>query len=272
MPQNGCFGASLKKEMNMKINEFVVVEGRDDTVNVKSGMGKTSFLFNALKSDEIDGYLEFTGTVLGELTKEDLKSKKEKDVYQQAKSSLEKKYDMTMLKPMKYNNTYALAVKRDFAEAHHIKTIGDLNKVSDQIKPGFTLEFNDRGDGYPAVKKAYDLDLGDVKTMEPKLRYQAIENGDINLIDAYSTDAELKEYDMVVLEDDKHVFPPYQGAPMFKESYLKEHPEIKKPLNKLEGKISDEDMQQMNYDVTVKNKDPYQVAKDYLEKHNLIKH
>ena len=63
-----------------------------------------------------------------------------------------------------------------------------------------------------------------------------------------------------------------QVAPMFKESYLKEHPKIKKPLNKLEGKISDEDMQQMNYDVTVKNKDPYQVAKDYLEKHNLIKH
>lgn len=252
--------------------KILIEQDTEDTVEVKDGMGKTSFLFNALKSDDIDGYLEFTGTVLGELTKEDLKSKKEAQVYQQAKSSLEDKFDMTMLKPMKYNNTYALAVKRDFAEAHHIKKIGDLNKVSDQIKPGFTLEFNDRGDGYPAVKKAYDLDLGDVKTMEPKLRYQAIENGDINLIDAYSTDAELKEYDMVVLEDDKHVFPPYQGAPMFKESYLKEHPEIKKPLNKLEGKISDEDMQQMNYDVTVKNKDPYQVAKDYLEKHNLIKH
>lgn len=252
--------------------KILIEQDTEDTVEVKDGMGKTSFLFNALKSDDIDGYLEFTGTVLGELTKKDLKSKKEAQVYQQAKSSLEDKFDMTMLKPMKYNNTYALAVKRDFAEAHHIKTIGDLNKVSDQIKPGFTLEFNDRGDGYPAVKKAYDLDLGDVKTMEPKLRYQAIENGDINLIDAYSTDAELKEYDMVVLEDDKHVFPPYQGAPMFKESYLKEHPEIKKPLNKLEGKISDEDMQQMNYDVTVKNKDPYQVAKDYLEKHNLIKH
>ena len=233
-------------------------------------MGKTSFLFNALKSDDIDGYLEFTGTVLGELTKEDLKSKQENKVYQQAKSSLEDKYDMTMLKPMQYNNTYSLAVKKDFAKKHNLKTIGDLNKVSDQIKPGFTLEFNDREDGYPAVKKAYDLDFGDVKTMEPKLRYQAVESGDINLIDAYSTDAELKQYDMVVLEDDKKVFPPYQGAPMFKTSYLKEHPEIKAPLNKLAGKISDEDMQQMNYEVTVKKEDPYEVAKNYLEKHHLI--
>lgn len=250
--------------------KILIEDETDNTVEVKDGMGKTTFLFNALKSDDIDGYLEFTGTVLGELTKEDLKSKQEDKVYNQAKSSLEDKYDITMLKPMKYNNTYSLAVKKDFAEKHDLKTIGDLNKVSDQIKPGFTLEFNDRSDGYPAVKKAYDLNVGKAKTMEPKLRYQAVESGDINLIDAYSTDAELKQYDMVILEDDKKVFPPYQGAPMFKTSYLESHPEIKAPLNKLEDKISDEDMQQMNYEVTVKKQDPYQVAKNYLEKHDLV--
>lgn len=217
--------------------KILIEDETDDTVDVKDGMGKTSFLFNALKSDDIDGYLEFTGTVLGELTKEDLKSKKEDAVYQQAKQSLEKKYDMTMLKPMKYNNTYALAVKRDFAKENNIKTIGDLQKVEDKIKPGFTMEFNDRSDGYKAVAKAYGLNLSNVKKMEPKLRYTAVEKGDINLIDAYSTDAELKQYNMVVLKDDKHVFPPYQGAPMFKEKFLKQHPEIKKPLNKLEVKF-----------------------------------
>ena len=251
--------------------KILIEDETDDTVDVKDGMGKTSFLFNALKSDDIDGYLEFTGTVLGELTKEDLKSKKEDAVYQQAKQSLEKKYDMTMLKPMKYNNTYALAVKKDFAKENNIKTIGDLKKVEDKIKPGFTMEFNDRPDGYKAVSKAYGLNLSNVKKMEPKLRYTAVEKGDINLIDAYSTDAELKQYDMVVLKDDKHVFPPYQGAPMFKEKFLKQHPEIKKPLNKLEGKISDEEMQEMNYKVTVKNEDPYNVAKHYLKKEGLVK-
>ena len=251
--------------------KILIEDETDNTVDVKDGMGKTSFLFNALKSDDIDGYLEFTGTVLGELTKEDLKSKKEDAVYQQAKQSLEKKYDMTMLEPMKYNNTYALAVKKDFAKENNIKTIGDLQKVEDKLKPGFTMEFNDRPDGYKAVSKAYGLDLSNIKKMEPKLRYTAVEKGDINLIDAYSTDAELKQYDMVVLKDDKHVFPPYQGAPMFKEKYLKEHPEIIKPLNKLAGKITDEEMQEMNYKVTVKDEDPYHVAKEYLEKHNLVK-
>ncbi|MDU3184711.1 MAG: ABC transporter permease/substrate-binding protein [Staphylococcus epidermidis] len=250
---------------------IIAIADTDDTVEVKDGMGKTSFLFNALKSDEIDGYLEFTGTVLGELTKEDLKSKKENDVYQQAKSSLEKKYDMTMLKPMKYNNTYALAVKRDFAKKYQIKTIGDLRKVEDKLKPGFTLEFNDRPDGYKAVKKTYHLNLSNVKTMEPKLRYTAVKKGDINLIDAYSTDAELKQYNMVVLKDDQHVFPPYQGAPLFKEKYLKDHPEVKKPLNKLANRITDEEMQEMNYKVTVKKEDPYKVAREHLEKEKLIK-
>lgn len=251
--------------------KILIEDETDDTVDVKDGMGKTSFLFNALKSDDRDGYLEFTGTVLGELTKEDLKSKKEPAVYQQAKTSLEKKDHMTMLKPMKYNNTYALAVKRDFAKKNNIKTIGDLQKVEDKLKPGFTLEFNDRPDGFKAVKKAYNLNISNVKTMEPKLRYTAVEKGDINLIDAYSTDAELKQYNMVVLKDDKHVFPPYQGAPMFKEKFLKEHPEVKKPLNKLAGKITDEQMQEMNYKVTVKKQDPYKVAKDYLKKEGLIK-
>ncbi|MCJ1656929.1 ABC transporter permease/substrate-binding protein [Staphylococcus sp. NRL 16/872] len=251
--------------------KILIEDETDDTVDVKDGMGKTSFLFNALKSDDIDGYLEFTGTVLGELTKEDLKSKKENAVYNQAKQSLEKKYDMTMLKPMKYNNTYALALKKDFAEKHNIKTIGDLQKVEGQLKPGFTMEFNDRPDGYKAVAKAYDLNLSNIKKMEPKLRYTAVEKGDINLIDAYSTDAELKQYNMVVLKDDKHVFPPYQGAPLFKEKFLKDHPEIKKPLNKLAGKISDEEMQEMNYKVTVKNEDPYKVAKQYLQKEGLVK-
>lgn len=251
--------------------KILIEDETKDTVDVKDGMGKTSFLFNALKSGDIDGYLEFTGTVLGELTKEPLKSKDEAKVYEQAKQSLEKKDGITMLKPMKYNNTYALAVKRDFAKKHHLKTIGDLEKVEDEIKPGFTLEFNDRPDGFKAISKAYDLKFNKIRTMEPKLRYQAVNKGDINLIDAYSTDAELKQYDMIVLKDDKHVFPPYQGAPILKEKFLKDHPEIKKPLNKLAGKITDEQMQEMNYKVTVKNEDPYKVAKEYLQKEHLIK-
>lgn len=250
--------------------KILIEEETDYAVKVEDGLGKTSFLFSALKSDDIDGYLEFTGTVLGELTKEELDSKEEEAVYEQAKSSLEEEFDMTLLKPMEYNNTYTLAVKEEFAEENDLETIGDLRSIEDEIKPGFTLEFSDRADGYPAIKETYDLDFNNVRTMEPSLRYQAVENGDINLVDAYSTDAELRQFGMVILEDDQNVFPPYQGAPLFKESYLEEHPEIVDPLNKLAGKITNEEMQEMNYRVAVENEDPYRVAKDYLVEADLI--
>lgn len=257
-------------EVITNMYKILLEEETDNTVEVKAGMGKTSFLFNALKSDEIDGYLEFTGTVLGELTKETPKSTTEQEVYNQANNSLDKKFDMQLLEPMKYNNTYALAVKKEYAEKHNIKTISDLSKVEDEIRPGFTLEFNDREDGYKGIQKKYDLNFKDVKTMEPKLRYQALESNDIDLIDAYSTDAELKEYGMVVLEDDKKLFPPYQGAPLMKKETIKEHPDVVKAMNKLKGKISDEEMQEMNYRVTIKDEDAYQVAKEYLQKNDLI--
>ncbi|MCG7331281.1 ABC transporter permease/substrate-binding protein [Salinicoccus roseus] len=250
--------------------KILIEEETDYTVEVEDGLGKTSFLFNALRSDDIDGYLEFTGTVLAELTKEELDSKEEEAVYEQANRSLEEQFDMTLLEPMEYNNTYTLAVKHEFAEENNLETIGDLRSIEDEISPGFTLEFNDREDGWPAIQEAYSLDFDNIRTMEPSLRYQAVEGGDINLVDAYSTDAELRQFNMVILEDDRNVFPPYQGAPLFKQSFLDEHPEIVEPLNKLGGMISNEEMQEMNYRVAVESEDPYVVAEDYLEEAGLI--
>lgn len=265
----GKLGAEPSIITNMY--KILIEEETDYSVNVEDGMGKTAFLFNALESDEIDGYLEFTGTVLGELVNIPPDSNEAGAVYEQANTALDEQYNMTMLDPMAFNNTYTLAVKREFAEANGLETIGDLKSVEDIIKPGFTMEFNDREeDGYPAIQEAYNLNFNDVVTMEPQLRYQAIESGDINLMDAYATDAELREYDMIILEDTEAVFPPYQGAPMFKQEFLDEHPEIIDPLNKLGGQITDEEMQDMNYRVSVEDESPYDVAKEYLEENNIL--
>lgn len=249
----------------------LIEEETDLSVEIKPGLGKTSFLFNALKADEIDGYLEFTGTVLGELVKETPKANTEAEVYQQAKDSIMQQEKMILLEPMKYNNTYALAVKRSYAEKNGLKTISDLSKVKNNIRAGFTLEFNDREDGYKGIQKKYNLKFSHVNTMEPKIRYQAVESNKIDLIDAYSTDAELEKYDMVVLKDDQHLFPPYQGAPLLKEETVKKYPEVVKALNKLGGQISDEEMQQMNYEVAYKKKKAADVAHAFLKKKQLIK-
>lgn len=267
------FAGKLGTEPEIITNMYkLIIEDKTDVnVDIEPGMGKTTFLFNALKSDDIDGYLEFTGTVLGEITKEDAKFTTEKEVYQQANDSINKKYQMSLLKPMQYNNTYALAVKKEYADKYQLKSISDLQKVESTVRAGFTLEFNDRLDGYKGIQKKYGIKFDNVRTMEPKIRYQAIEQGKIDLIDAYSTDAELKKYGMVVLKDDKHLFPPYQGAPLLKDETIKEHPEVVKALNQLAGKITDEEMQTMNYAVTYQNKSPESIARAYLKKEKLIK-
>lgn len=267
------FAGKLGTEPEIITNMYkLIIEDKTDVnVEIEPGMGKTTFLFNALKSDNIDGYLEFTGTVLGEITKEDAKFTTEKEVYQQANESINKKYQMSLLKPMQYNNTYALAVKKEYADKYQLKSISDLQKVKSAIRAGFTLEFNDRMDGYKGIQKKYGIKFDNVRTMEPKIRYQAIEQGKIDLIDAYSTDAELKKYGMVVLKDDKNLFPPYQGAPLLKDETIKEHPEVVKALNQLAGKITDEEMQTMNYAVTYQNKSPESIAHAYLKREKLIK-
>lgn len=267
------FAGKLGTEPEIITNMYkLIIEDKTDVfVEIEPGMGKTTFLFNALKSDNIDGYLEFTGTVLGEITKEDAKFTTEKEVYQQANESINKKYQMSLLKPMQYNNTYALAVKKEYADKYQLKSISDLQKVKSAIRAGFTLEFNDRMDGYKGIQKKYGIKFDNVRTMEPKIRYQAIEQGKIDLIDAYSTDAELKKYGMVVLKDDKNLFPPYQGAPLLKDETIKEHPEVVKALNQLVGKITDEEMQTMNYAVTYQNKSPESTARAYLKREKLIK-
>lgn len=171
---------------------------------------------------------------------------------------------------MAYNNTYALAVPQSLADQYDVSNISDLGKIKNRIKAGFTLEFSDRQDGYLGIQKTYQFSFDDVVTMEPKLRYRAIQKGDINLVDAYSTDSELREYKLKVLDDDQHVFPPYQGAPPLRQETLTEFPEIGTSLNKLGGQITDDEMREMNYEVNVKGKDAFQVAKAYLKKKKLL--
>lgn len=264
----GKLGA--EQEIIINMYKELIEANSDIRVTLKPNFGKTSFLFNALKSGEIDIYPEFTGTVLETLVDSDtMYSNDPREVYEAARDLLKEQADLVYLEPMKFENTYALAVKESFAEQHNLQTISDLKNVEGQIKAGFTLEFIDREDGYRGIQDLYGLQF-DVSSMEPKLRYQAINNGDVHLIDAYSTDSELKEYGLVVLEDDKQLFPPYQGAPLMRESTLNEFPELEGILNQLAGIITEEEMSQMNYDVNVNGKSANEVARGFLEAQGLL--
>lgn len=241
------------------------------SVELKPSFGKTSFLYESLKSGDIDIYPEFTGTVTGSLLQNPPKlSNDPKAVYLAARDGILQQDQLTLLKPMAYQNTYALAVSKRFAKDNHLHQISDLKRIQDKLVAGFSLEFNDRPDGYPGLEKTYGLKFK-VNTMEPALRYQAIKTEDVTLIDAYSTDSQLKANQLVTLTDDKQLFPPYQGAPLLKASLLKKHPELAKTLNKLAGKITENQMSDMNYQVDIKGKSAAEVAHHYLVSEGLLK-
>ncbi|MEB2299170.1 osmoprotectant update ABC transporter permease/substrate-binding subunit OpuFB [Lysinibacillus xylanilyticus] len=262
----------LGSEPEILINMYkLLIENETDLkVQLKPGLGKTSFVFNALKSGSIDIYPEFTGTAISEFLKEEAINNNQEDVYHQAKDGMLNKFGMVMLRPMSYNNTYALAVSKQMAEAYHLQTISDIKSIQETIKAGFTLEFNDREDGYLGIQNRYGITLSNITTMEPKLRYQAIESGNIDLLDAYSTDSEIRQYHLQVLADDQQLFPPYQGAPLLRKETLEKYPEIETALNKLANQITDDEMREMNYRVNVEGQKIEDVAREYLIKAGLL--
>lgn len=265
----GKLGAEPEILINMY--KLLIEQETDLTVTLKPGLGKTSFVFNALKSGSIDIYPEFTGTAISEFLKEEAINNNQEDVYLQAKEGMQEQFDMVMLSPMNYNNTYALAVSEELAESYQLQKISDLKPIEQKVKAGFTLEFNDREDGYVGIQKRYGIAFMTLATMEPKLRYQAIQSGDINLLDAYSTDSEIRQYKLRVLEDDQALFPPYQGAPLLRKETLIDYPEIGEALNQLADHITDDEMREMNYQVNVEGKLAAEVAKEYLVKIGLLK-
>lgn len=155
---------------------------------------------------------------------------------------------------MEFQDTYALAVKNSYAQKHHLKNISDLQGLP-SVKAGFDLEFAHRQDGYIGIQSLYGLNF-DVKTMQTSLIYNALNSDSIDLAQVYSTDSQIKQYELTVLNDDKNLFPPYQAAPLMNKNLLKKYPQLEQILNRLSGKITNQEMIDMNYAVNVEQKDP----------------
>ncbi|WP_284140063.1 MULTISPECIES: ABC transporter permease/substrate-binding protein [unclassified Virgibacillus] len=265
-------GAKLGTEPAILINMYklLIEEETDLDVALKPGLGKTAFVFSALKEGSIDIYPEFTGTAIVTHLEESAVSNEAREVYEQAREGMKKKYNMVLLEPMKFNNTYAIGLTKAFAEENQLEEIADLKRVQDSITAGFTLEFKDRSDGYVGMQDVYNLDIGSIKTMEPGIRQEALANGEVDIIDAYATDSYMVEMNLTTLADPKHLFPPYQGAPLMRASTLEKYPKLKPLLNQLGGMISDEQMREMNYQVDYEDKSPEDVAYQFLVDQQLI--
>ena len=246
-----------------------LIEAKTDIkVTRKLNLGGTNVVFSAMKSKDVDVYVEYTGTGLVNILKKPTMSDPNK-VYDVMKNDFSKNYDIDVMKPLGFNNTYVVAVKNDFAKKNNLATISDLSKISSKYNAGFTMEFANRPDGYLGVKKLYNLNLKSVKGIDGGLRYTALEKGETQVLDAFATDGLLEKFHLKLLKDDKNFFPPYYAVPVIRAETLKKHPELKDVLLLLEGKITDEDMRTLNYRVD-NEEQPRKVAEDFLRSKKLI--
>lgn len=247
-----------------------LIEGNTDyTVDLKEGLGGTEVCFGALKSGEIDLYLEYTGTAYGAILA--LPNEEGIDMYNEVKTKLHELYGIEAVNRIGFNNTYCLAMRRADIDNYAISKVSDLISLDKKFRITPSFEFAEREDGLKKLQKDYEgIQFSEVIPMDGTLRYIAADSNETDIVISFSTDGMLKKYDLVILEDDLHSMFPYEATPLVREGALKDFPELEDVLNKLSEAISDEDMQYMNYQVDVEQKKPEEVAHQFLVERGLV--
>lgn len=251
---------------------LVKLAGREADVDGETKRLETTFeCHEALVEDVIQSYVEYTGTayaaVLGHhpITDPDA-------VYEQVKREYADQKSILWLPPLGFENKYALLVRRETAEAHGLKAVSDLAKVQDELRPGFPFEFYDRADGYRGLVEKYDLSFArdpvpfgeDQGQRQMAAMYSALGDRDVDVIVGHSTDGFIAAYDVVALEDDRQYFPPYYAAPLLRADAAEEHPDFKRALESLGGRIDEEKMRRANYAVDNEDESPEDAAEALL--------
>ena len=226
--------------------------------------------FQAIKSGEIDLYVDYTGTVYGNYFGYTEKRTPD-EIYDICRKELKEKYNLLMLDKLGFNNTYTLSVRQDTAAKYKLKTISDLAKVSPELVIGASIESFNREDSVKGVVKAYGMNFSREVAVEGNLRYTAIENDEIQVTDAFSTDGMTLKYHLLVLEDNLNFFPPYHAAVIIRQDTADKYPELLKVVGMLAGSLNDDKMRDLNYRVDVAQEDPQLVAKAFLKEAGLVK-
>jgi len=227
-----------------------LLEARHFTVDRRLGLGATEIAFRALRTNAIDVYPEYTGTgllaILGERPSAD-----PRQVFRQVSREFRERFGVRWLPPLGFQNTYAIAVRREAARKLGLATLSDLARVSRTLRAGLTPDFIGRPDGLPGLEKAYGLRFGSVRALLPAVKYQALAAGQVDVIDGYSTDGFIARYDLVVLNDDQHFFPPYEAAALLSPAFQRESPAAVAALAELSGMLTEMDMRRLNRRIEV---------------------
>lgn len=248
------------------LGEMLAILIEQDTglpVELTQGVGGgTSNIQPAMESGEFDIYPEYTGTGWNMVLKKD--GIYTEGLFSQMQEEYKNSLHMQWTGMYGFNNTFGLAVRREIAEKYNLRTYSDLRAVAGQLVFGAEYDFFEREDGYDALCEAYGLAFQKTMDMDIGLKYQAINQGEIDAMVIFTTDGQLSVSDITVLADDKNFYPSYLCGNVVRTEILTKYPKLADSLESLSGMISDEDMAQMNYAVETEGKEPREVAEAFL--------
>lgn len=242
----------------------------DYAVEITKGVGGgTTNIHPALVKGEFDLYPEYTRTAWLNVLKKEEMEKDDDKLYE----ALLAEYDalgLTWTGLYGFSNTYGLAVRQETAEQYGLSTYSDLAAASGGLTFGGNPDYIELETGYPRLCEAYQMQFKDTKQMEIALKYEALKNSEVDVINAFTTDAQLAANDLVLLTDDSVFFETFDAGTVVSKNALEKYPELRGVLEKLNGLITEEEMQQMNYEVEVDGKEDKEVARQFLERKGLI--
>jgi osmoprotectant transport system substrate-binding protein len=225
----------------------------------------------AILAGRIDVYPEYTGTSLTAVLKQQPGGDKT-EVYRRVKQSYEEKFGLNVGPPLGFDDSFAMVIRGDDARRLNLKTLSQAAAYTPRWRAGFGYEFMERPDGFKGLVASYGLRFAESpRIMDLGLITRALKDRQVDIIAGNNTDGLIPALDFFVLEDDHHYFPPYEAVAIMRREMLNNHPEVGAALDKLAGKISDEDMRRLNYAIDGQHQDVAQVVRQFLQQRELVK-
>ena len=280
----GCSAGGQKKSGTIKIATkpmteqlilgemlSILIQGNTDlNVEITKGVGGgTSNIHPALIKGDFDLYPEYTGTAWNNILKK-TEYPDDETLWNALTDEYDTQFGLKWVGMYGFNNTYTLALRKEIADKYNIKTFSDLAKYTPEITFGANPDFYEREDGYQALCDAYGFSFKDHMDMDIGLKYNALNSGEVDVINTYTTDGQLSVADAVSLTDDTGFFKNYYCGTVVREDTLENYPELEGVLKKMDGSITNEEMSKMNYDLEVNNRDEHDVAMEFLKSKGLI--
>lgn len=251
--------------------KILIEDSTDYTVNVTQGIGGgTSNIHPAMEAGEFDLYPEYTSSGYVMVLDHSASGVSDEEIWETLQKEYHEKYGMAWVGLYGFNNTFAVAVRSDVAQQYNLKTTSDLAAVSGELVFGGNPDYIEREDGFGLLCETYGLEFKDVMDIDIGLKYQAMANGEIDVTNGFTTDAQLGSGDVVALEDDLKLQANYYCSTVVREDTLEEYPGLEEALMKMDGILTDTEMAELNYKLEIEGLDEHQIALDFLTEKGLI--